>query len=872
MATSSSVVLVQPLSDRSNALEASIPPAPADSASITPSKRQLFPHLDSSEETPSENSSICDARSASLDFDHGGQPARKRAKGRSKSPSKGWADEQRPCSGTPSTLEPHAELVRIRCVLKQLKDPPGIAVRFVNRPHATPLTTIIEQKSLATLRSNKSLLATSRRSVPKRTDQENVSDEMALQGPPNRRLVSMTVDEATLRELHQIIDAQIPSHAKDMLASDCVNDVDDPARPGSPIHAPYERTSTPCGVPRWPGDLPTLSRTPDASRQRVSRARSVGYTLRDFFRGPRAGDYATQADRHEQQGRTNRPHRTGRAYWAPPRSGHGGIGLTGAPRGCATGIGYPAETSFETSPPRDPQTDRQPSSGEAQAQQQGTQEDRVQHRHGGQPPAPPPSPQPDVALPSLQASRQTSSPENCTSQGSSGSGRRPSIHSLIPEPLFTSPPHSRRNLDPRVPESPYDRVSCMVRGCSADMPSHSQSDANVATNCGRTNFDFPGCRSAIDSLGSFDVCCEDGHRIVSVSPTVTNRPRSGAFSSSGPPPDFFPSPPSRPTRRAALTSSTDAAPSTTAPVTGETNSQETFLTLQNTPKYSLFPRSTPPPASPSNLPRAVPLGPLNPRAEEPCAVETRATHVIRSAALPALIPIAVSSGLSSRQRPLPRPVSVSSLGSISSSMARPVHVSRYREQRRPNRTASSGSGEALSNRILSPPPTATSPHVRNNEGAPARRSFFPTQNELAPPGAAQQVEQQGGVDTQRNSLHRISCKKGSSSDGEGFEKHGTWGANFGWLMRVCFCQPFDPTDDAMAMTDEIPRSRREMAVGLMEMDGDDAMMRRSELGGNLDDSCRRQRVECSALLLQRQNMRGRGDDGTSTAHGDGGAG
>ncbi|KAK8217645.1 hypothetical protein BKA81DRAFT_29546 [Phyllosticta paracitricarpa] len=267
MATSSSVVLVQPLSDRSNALEASIPPAPADSASITPSKRQLFPHLDSSEETPSENSSICDARSASLDFDHGGQPARKRAKGRSKSPSKGWADEQRPCSGTPN--------------------PPGIAVRFVNRPHATPLTTIIEQKSLATLRSNKSLLATSRRSVPKRTDQENVSDEMALQGPPNRRLVSMTVDEATLRELHQIIDAQIPSHAKDMLASDCVNDVDDPARPGSPIHAPYERTSTPCGVPRWPGDLPTLSRTPDASRQRVSRARSVGYTLRDFFRGPR---------------------------------------------------------------------------------------------------------------------------------------------------------------------------------------------------------------------------------------------------------------------------------------------------------------------------------------------------------------------------------------------------------------------------------------------------------------------------------------------------------------------------------------------------------------------------------------------------------
>ncbi|KAK7564467.1 hypothetical protein IWX91DRAFT_320888 [Phyllosticta citricarpa] len=855
MATSSSVVLVQPLSDRSNALEASIPPAPADSASITPSKRQLFPHLDSSEETPSENSSICDARSASLDFDHGGQPARKRAKGRSKSPSKGWADEQRPCSGTPN--------------------PPGIAVRFVNRPHATPLTTIIEQKSLATLRSNKSLLATSRRSVPKRTDQENVSDEMALQGPPNRRLVSMTVDEATLRELHQIIDAQIPSHAKDMLASDCVNDVDDPARPGSPIHAPYERTSTPCGVPRWP-ELQTLlgkgSLVPEAWDILFETSFADPEVGQDSCRLLSSSDYATQADRHEQQGRTNRPHRTGRAYWAPPRSGHGGIGLTGAPRGCATGIGYPAETSFETSPPRDPQTDRQPSSGEAQAQQQGTQEDRVQHRHGGQPPAPPPSPQPDVALPSLQASRQTSSPENCTSQGSSGSGRRPSIHSLIPEPLFTSPPHSRRNLDPRVPESPYDRVSCMVRGCSADMPSHSQSDANVATNCGRTNFDFPGCRSAIDSLGSFDVCCEDGHRIVSVSPTVTNRPRSGAFSSSGPPPDFFPSPPSRPTRRAALTSSTDAAPSTTAPVTGETNSQETFLTLQNTPKYSLFPRSTPPPASPSNLPRAVPLGPLNPRAEEPCAVETRATHVIRSAALPALIPIAVSSGLSSRQRPLPRPVSVSSLGSISSSMARPVHVSRYREQRRPNRTASSGSGEALSNRILSPPPTATSPHVRNNEGAPARRSFFPTQNELAPPGAAQQVEQQGGVDTQRNSLHRISCKKGSSSDGEGFEKHGTWGANFGWLMRVCFCQPFDPTDDAMAMTDEIPRSRREMAVGLMEMDGDDAMMRRSELGGNLDDSCRRQRVECSALLLQRQNMRGRGDDGTSTAHGDGGAG
>ncbi|KAK8179022.1 hypothetical protein BC567DRAFT_223336 [Phyllosticta citribraziliensis] len=159
------------------------------------------------------------------------------------------------------------------------------------------------------------------------------------------------------------------------------------------------------------------------------------------------------------------------------------------------------------------------------------------------------------------------------------------------------------------------------------------------------------------------------------------------------------------------------------------------------------------------------------------------------------------------------------------------------------------------------------------EGAPARRSSFPSQYELAPPGAAQRRVKHGVVDTKRHSLHRISCKKGSSGDGDGFEKQSTWGANLGWLMRVCFCQPFDPMDDAMMMADAIPRSRWETPVGLMEMNGDDddeAMVRRREMEGGVGDSCRRQSVECSALLLQRENMRGRGDDGTVTAYSDGG--
>ncbi|KAK8237604.1 hypothetical protein HDK90DRAFT_464470 [Phyllosticta capitalensis] len=758
-ASSSSVVLVPPLSDRSNALDASIPPrTPSDSASITPipSKKHLFPHLDSSEATPSENSSIYDARSASSDSR---QPPRKRARGRSKSQSKSWADEQRPRSGTP-----------------KLKDPPGVAVRFINRPHGSPLTTILEQKSLATLRSKKSLLATATTS-----DQKNVSDGK----PPNRRLVSMTVDEATLLELHQIIDAQIPLHPKDTQASECVNDVNDPTRPVSPPHAPYERTSTPCGVPRWPGDLPTLSSVP---RQRVSRARSVGNALRDFFRGPReAGDYATRLDRHGRQRRTIQLHPTGRAYWAPPRSGHGSTGLTGAPRGCATGVAYPAETSFETSPPRDPQTDRQPNNGEAQAQQQGTQKDRVQHRHGGQPPRPPP---PDVAHPSLQASRQTSTSENRTSQGSSGSGRRPCVHSLIPEPLFTSPPHSRRNLDPRVPDSPYDHVPCMV----GDMPSHSHTTISHTA-------------AEDESARSFDICCNEGHRIVSVNAAVTNRPRSGAFSSPGPPPNF--SPPG-PTPRSSADDLRNAA--------GDSRSSLTFSSPQKTPRYSLFPRSTLPLASPSNLPRAVPLGPLDPRAENPCPVETRATHVIRSAALPALIPLAVSNGLLSRQRPLPRPVSSSSLGSISSSMARPVLDFRARRRRSEHRSCSlGGSGDGHQSPL---PAAATSPHVGGNESAPARRSFFAPQYELAPPGAAQQRVEQRAVDSQRHCLHRLSCKKGSISDDDGFEKRGTWGANLSWLMRVCFCQPFDPTDDAM-MTAAAATATRE-PVGLMEMRRDDA--------------------------------------------------
>ncbi|KAF2137572.1 uncharacterized protein K452DRAFT_301771 [Aplosporella prunicola CBS 121167] len=260
MAASSSPTSIPPLLDRSN-------------------KRHRFLNLDSSESTPSDTSSIYTA-----DNSNAAKPASPRSHFHE---ARSSGEVQRARARAPTT--PHG---------------PGIAVRFTNRPDATPLTTILEQRSASTLRERASQLlaraslhqrpsSSVRPDTPAAADHGTPTDRKDAAGTRvdgvNRRQISwsINVDEATLRELHEIISSQRPARQDPKSASSLGSSPgtgSDPARPFSPIHPAYARSSTPKGAPRWPGDLPTMVRAPTRT---VSRARSVGHALRDFIRGPR---------------------------------------------------------------------------------------------------------------------------------------------------------------------------------------------------------------------------------------------------------------------------------------------------------------------------------------------------------------------------------------------------------------------------------------------------------------------------------------------------------------------------------------------------------------------------------------------------------
>lgn len=225
-------------------------------------------------------------------------PRARRASLRERDPGAGAGRTRAPCRESNALHR----AVRVSQVLSGLQvdvdadrwlvsDGPGVAVRFINRPDATPLTTIIEQKSIATLRSAKSLAAVARPITSKHANRcaDGAEQKQIRRDHADRRQAALTVDEATLRELHEIIDSQVPAAQRvcSGSASECVNDVENPTHPISPPLPPLFRAQTPCGLPRWPGDLPTSFHLPP---RRASRARSFGNALRDFFRGPREGE------------------------------------------------------------------------------------------------------------------------------------------------------------------------------------------------------------------------------------------------------------------------------------------------------------------------------------------------------------------------------------------------------------------------------------------------------------------------------------------------------------------------------------------------------------------------------------------------------
>ncbi|KAH7030174.1 hypothetical protein B0J12DRAFT_768426 [Macrophomina phaseolina] len=773
LSTASSIL---PLFNRSNtSLDASVPTHHSPTLlGHADSKRYLFPHLDSSEATPSENGSVLDARYAGSELQMGEAP-RKRARSKGRSQSRAFPEQQWP-SGSPNG--------------------PEVAVRFVNRPDATPLTTIIEQKSIATIRSARSLALAAHLTTSKPANHYAEETEQKQPGRchTTRRQAALTIDEATLRELHEIIENQVPACRKvsSLSASECVDDVPDPARPISPPHSPPFRAQTPCGLSRQPGDSPTSSRPP---RRRVSRARSFGNALRDFFRGPREelsgrnkSDHTTRSGAHEVPGELRLPrtnlsnHRTGLAHWRRPDGEHGTSNLPGCH---ATRPGM-REVTAETDHLRDSSTPiRVPGTGERLHL-------RNEKRDGGSAQGKPLQPQdrqgpvqtpmlgpasPNVAQAGhCQVSRRPSTPsrqqERARSENDGGNESPNSVystptrtgerfdHPLIPAPLFTSPPHSRRDLDPRIPLSSYDRLAHMLG--SDQPPSRDKASQNgrvhprLDTAMGYTAVDVPAQCPDETSLQSVDPNCADSRLIV---PTSSYTPASKRASTAA----VFSTSPHVSTKSVQGSCLLVSPPSSV------------FSTLPSSP---VFPQSSSQPQTEQS------------KVEPEPGVSSSSTRltVIRSAALPALLPIAAAEGII-RPRPLPRLVK---LPLSDAEVAASPYVPRC--DRRSSNTASprisacairASGGSSASYHTAAQISRASRPRDPSSAVCPAPLSL----EQALAPSPAPYVSLSHVEIMPANPKQRITGSSGSNEEKGVAEQ-------FGWLLRVCFCQPLGGVEDS----------------------------------------------------------------------------
>lgn len=165
-------------------------------------------------------------------------------------------------------------------------------VRFVNRPNGTPLFTIAEQKSLATLRTEVSFASFRRRGPT------------SLIVRSSGKLKAASVDEAVLDMARRGLSRSTQASS----SLDIPRSRDDPVSPWQPPFVPPHRVKTPDGVPHWPVNV------------RISFARSMARTLSSATSlPPREGiRFILRTLRGEIRSRRGpRP-----STWRPPVSGH----------------------------------------------------------------------------------------------------------------------------------------------------------------------------------------------------------------------------------------------------------------------------------------------------------------------------------------------------------------------------------------------------------------------------------------------------------------------------------------------------------------------------------------------------------------------
>ena len=165
-------------------------------------------------------------------------------------------------------------------------------VRFVNRPNGTPLFTIAEQRSLATLRTQISFASFKRRGP--------ASLIVASSGKLKAASVDDTVPYMTRRVASRNTQASS--------SIDIPSSRDDPVQPWQPPFVPPHRVKTPDGVPHWPVNA-RISFT-----RRMARTLSSATSLSPS-EGTRLVLRALSAE--VQSRRRSQP-----SSWRPPVSGH----------------------------------------------------------------------------------------------------------------------------------------------------------------------------------------------------------------------------------------------------------------------------------------------------------------------------------------------------------------------------------------------------------------------------------------------------------------------------------------------------------------------------------------------------------------------
>lgn len=483
-------------------------------------------------------------------------------------------------------------------------------------------------------------------------------------------------------------------------------------------------------------------------------------------------------------------HRTGLAYWRPPTSGHG----TNNPPGCHVTEPDVREVTAETNRPCDmPAPVLEPGTrsrlhqrnekwdrGSAQAEplQPQDRQGPVQAPMSGSAP-------PNVAQAAHnQASRRpltpTSHQQERLHSDNSGQAESPNSvystptqtgrtfsHPLIPAPLFASPPHSRRDLDPRVPVSPYDRINHVLNSgqpSSRDTASQSHQGRNRHNTATRY------------TAGGIPTSRLDGANARIVGPSSANSRRVVSTASNTP---------------ASTCTSTAAA----SPAPSESVKENC---ARGSPLSSVSSMVPDPPAL--SQPQSQPQTKQSNNKPKSCTSKSSAgLTVIHSAALPALLPIAAAEGIV-RPRPLPRPVA---LPLTKEELAAPPHGPRkHHRSSSANSIGASvralrGSGSSGSYHTAAQTPRTSRPCNSSTFSSPA----------LAPQSLNQVLTEGTAMHAPVPREMSMDTKWKRSSNDNSTEEKGT-GELVGWLLRVCFCQPIGGVEDGESGGDSARRHRR----------------------------------------------------------------